>query len=271
MHTLIVEACFPEGPVWLGGRLFFAEFGADRVSVWDGTAARPFWQSPGSGPAAIVPFAGGFAVTAYGAGRLVLLSPEGGVTASHDRDEAGAPLVGPNDAVADAHGGLYFTTSGPWESGPIVGTVRYLGPDGRLRLAADDLHYANGIALVDEGRRLLVAESEAGRLVSFAVGPGGRLTDRRLHVRLTTLGEPPEAYPDGLKLGPDGLLYVGLFSAGRILVLEADGRLRRRIEVPSRAAPNLAFSPDGGTLYVAAVDEPATPPYRGRMLAIPNP
>ena len=161
VRVLNPEARFPEGPVWLDGRLYYAEFGADRVSVWDGSANTVFWQRSGAGPAAIVPYNDGFAITAYGAGELVLLSRSGAVLQTYRQDDSGAPLLGPNDAVADAKGGLYATMSGPWESQSITGAVCYLDSRGRLRLVADDLHYANGIALSPDGSRLFVAESEA--------------------------------------------------------------------------------------------------------------
>jgi hypothetical protein len=44
----------------------------------------------------------------------------------------------------------------------------------------------------------------------------------------------------------------------------------RKLEVPSPAAPNLAFGPDGKTIYVMAVDDPANPPYHGKVYAIAN-
>ena len=34
---------FPEGPFWAEGKLYYAEYGGNRVSVWDGTANRVFW------------------------------------------------------------------------------------------------------------------------------------------------------------------------------------------------------------------------------------
>jgi gluconolactonase len=151
-----------------------------------------------------------------------------------------------------------------------VGTVRYLDTAGRLRLVADDLHFANGIALAPDGRSLFAVESEAARVIQFDVATDGSLSGRRLFVRMTALGEAFDAFPDGIKLGPDGNYYIGLLSSGRIVVVDGAGRFMRKIEVPAAAAPNLTFSPDGKIIYVAAIDAPHTPPYRGRVLAIDN-
>ncbi len=107
-------------------------------------------------------------------------------------------------------------------------------------------------------------------MITFAVQADGSLADRRLFVRLSELGEPADALPDGIKLGPDGNLYIGQYSAGRIIVVTTDGKLVRKLEVPSPAAPNLTFSPDGKTVYVTAVDDQQNAPYKGKVYAIAN-
>jgi sugar lactone lactonase YvrE len=264
------DAAFPEGPSWAGGKLYYAEYGANRVSVWDGASNSVLWAEDGCGPSAVLPFADGMLVTCYDNGSYVEISAEGKTERVWDKDASGTPLLGPNDATPDGKDGAYVTASGLWESAPIVGKVYHLTADGTLTPVADDLHYANGVQLAADGQLLYVNESEAGRVITFAVGVDGSLFDRRLFVRLSALGEPVDAYPDGIKLGPDGNLYIGQYSAGRIVVVTPAGELVRKLEVPSPAAPNLAFGPDGKTIYVMAVDDPANPPYHGKVYAIAN-
>jgi sugar lactone lactonase YvrE len=264
------EASFPEGPVVKDGKLYYAQYGAHKVSLWDGTSSQSLWSKEGCGPSAVVPMGDGFAVTCYDSGEMVQISASGQTVKSFGKDGEGGALIGPNDGTPDGNGGIYFTTSGPWESGPIVGRVLQLSADGTIRELANDLHYANGIALAPDGQRLYVNESEAGRVISFKVEADGTLSDRRLFVRLSSLGEPPEAYPDGLKFGPDGNLYVGLYSAGRIVAVDKEGKLVRKIEVPSAAAPNLTFSADGKTIFVMAVDDTSAAPYKGKVYSVAN-
>jgi gluconolactonase len=261
---------FPEGPLFKDGKLIYAEYGTSKVDVWDGKSTVVMWKEDGCGPSAIVPLGDGFAITCYDSGRIVTLSREGKKTGSYEKDDAGGALIGPNDGTPDGKGGMYFTTSGPWESGPIVGRVLHMTPEGKITEMANDLHYANGIALSPDGQLLYVNESEAGRVITFKVTADGKLTDRRLFVRLYTLDEPSDAYPDGIKVGPDGNLYIGQYSAGRILVIDKSGKLLRKLTVPSAAAPNLAFSPDGKTVFVMAVDDKSAAPYKGKVYAVPN-
>jgi sugar lactone lactonase YvrE len=261
-------AAFPEGPVVIDGTLYYAQYGSHRVSAWDGSALATLWELPGCGPSAVVPMGEELLVTCYDNGTVVRIGMDGATLATHAADDQGAPLVGPNDGTPDGEGGVWFTASGPWESGPIVGKVYHLSADGTLRAMADDLHYANGIALKDG--RLYVNESEAGRVISFAVGTDGSLSDRRLFVRVAEADAGSAgSYPDGIKAGPDGNFWIGQYSAGRIVVVAPDGSFVKAIDVPSPAAPNMAFSADGKTLFVAAVDDTANPPYAGKVYAVP--
>lgn len=272
--ALIADAAFPEGPFVRDGVLVYTEYAGNRVQAWDGAALKTVFAQEGCGPSAATPFGEGWLVTCYDAGTLVAFDAAGAVTATFAADTDGAPLLGPNDIARDGSGGVWVTASGPWESAPIVGRVYHLAPGAAApRLVADDLHYANGIALAPEGDRLYLAESEAGRVISFAVAPDGSLSDRRLFVRLFALdeGSGAGAYPDGMEWGPDGNLWIGQYSSGRILVVAPDGALVRVVEVPAAAAPNLTFSQDGATLYVTAVDQTDAAPYAGRVLAMPRP
>ncbi len=269
--TVINEkAAFPEGPAFIDGKLHYVEYGGNTIMVWDGKTNTKLWQQDGCGPSAVLPLGDDLAVTCYDSGTIARVSKDGETIVNYDKAEDGGALQGPNDITSDGKGGVYFTASGPWESGPIVGKVFHLAPEGVIKELANDLHYANGIALSGDGKRLLVNESEAGRVISFAVADDGTLSDRRLFVRVGVVDEQSGigAYPDGIKLGPDGNFYIGQYSKGRIVVVDADGKFVKAIEVPSTTAPNLAFAPDGESLFVMSVDDTNNAPYWGKVYEV---
>lgn len=57
--VLNAEASFPEGPLVKDGKLYYAEYGAHKVSLWDGTINQVFWSKEGCGPSAVIPLGEG--------------------------------------------------------------------------------------------------------------------------------------------------------------------------------------------------------------------
>jgi sugar lactone lactonase YvrE len=264
-------AKFPEGPFVENGILYYAQYGAGEIDKWDGNTRSVVWSQQGSGANAVQRFGHGFIIAGYDNGTIILTDAAGKTMTTIDKDDEGEKLLGPNDIALDGKGGAYVSLSGPWESGPIVGKIVHVAADGKTKVLAKDIHYANGLVVSKDGKTLYVNESEANRVIQFTIGDDGALTDRRLFLRLYELGEPPSAYPDGIKLGPDGNLYIGEYSSGRILVVDpASKKLLKTIDVPSAAAPNLAFSADGKTMYVTAVDDKSAAPYPGKVYAVTN-
>jgi gluconolactonase len=233
------KAAFPEEPAFIDGKLHYVEYGGNTVLVWDGKANTKLWEQAGCGPSAVLPLGEDLVVTCYDNGTIARISKDGKTLAAYDKSAEGSVLQGPNDLAPDGKGGVYFTASGPWESGPIVGKVFHLATDGTIHEAANDLHYANGIVLSADGKRLFVNESEAGRVISFAVAEDGTLSDRRLFVRVGVIDEASGigAYPDGIKLGPDGNFYIGQYSNGRIVVASPDGSFVKASKFHRRPHP----------------------------------
>ncbi|MTD57285.1 SMP-30/gluconolactonase/LRE family protein [Amycolatopsis pithecellobii] len=128
------------------------------------------------------------------------------------------------DMVGDADGGLYVDDVGfapHLGEKPRPGRIIYVAPDGTARIAADDVVFPNGLALIDGGRTLVVAETSAQRLVAYDVLGGGRLAGRRVFADLAEL-VGPEARPDGLCAAPDGVWACTLTGKAVVLVT-ADG------------------------------------------------
>lgn len=272
ISVINAKALFPEGPTLVNEKLYYVEYAASTVLVWDGKTNTVFWKQEGTGPSAVIPAGDGtFLVTCYDSNQIARISAEGKTVALYDKDKNGNSFQGPNDFVSDSAKGVYFTCSGPWESAPIAGKIYYMMND-VITEVANDLHYANGIVLSLDGKTLYCAESEAHRIIQFDVQNDGSLINRKVFAFISDLdpvsGE--KAYPDGLKMDKKGNLYICQYSMGRILVIGADAKLIRTINVPSPAAPNLNFSANEDFVYITAIDNTKGAPYEGKVYMVPN-
>jgi gluconolactonase len=278
VRTLNADAHFPEGPIWYHGKLYYVEYDRNSVTTWDGSKNAIFWSQKGCGPSAVIPTAQGeFLTTCYDNNSIGRISADGRTLPPYTQDKAGNPLVGPNDFAPDGHGGIYFSASGH-PGTAIDGRVFYLAADGTIELKADNVESANGVAVSKDGKILYVIETDGHRLLRFNIGPGGSLSDRRVFVNLDDLtNNVGHIYPDGVKIDSQGEIYIGQNPrdihaplAGIIFVVNAEGKLLRKLTLPSPGVPNLAFSADEKTVYVTALDQLDKSPYQGKIYSIPN-
>jgi len=138
-----------------------------------------------------------------------------------------AVAVGPlGDMVGDRHGGLYVDDVGyaaHLGEQPRPGRLIYVTPDGRATVAAEDVEFPNGLAIIDGGRTLVVAETWLKRLTAFTIGDDGRLTDKRLFADLAAVVHP-EARPDGLCAAPHAV-WVCTLTAHAVALVDQSGQL----------------------------------------------
>ena len=270
---LVDDAHYPEGPLWVDGRLHWVEFGRDAVMCLrpDGTP-RVLWSSPSVGPAAVTAGADvDLWVTGYGDNSLIRIGRDGSLLEVHDRDADDQVLLGPNDLVLHREGGLYFTLSGVFElDAPVQGRVCLRTVAGEIRTVADGIHYANGVALSPDGERLFVSEHFKNRVLVFDLRPDGSLSGRRVFAELASAAPPPAVTdpklgPDGLKVTTSGAVLVAQFGGGRIIVLDPDGTLRGVIALPFQYVTNVGFGATEQTVYFTAFAS-EEPPCRGAVL-----
>jgi sugar lactone lactonase YvrE len=109
------------------------------------------------------------------------------------------------------------------------GQLLKIDADGKASVAAEDLTFPNGIAVIDEGRTLVVAETFAGRLTAFTLTPDRQLQDRRVLIDLQAeLG--PDYLPDGICSRADGSVWVAT-TRGGALVRVKDGSVEEQINL----------------------------------------
>ncbi len=158
IKVIDANAKFPEGPFVENGILYYAQYGAGEICKWDGKALTQVWAQKDSGANAVQRFGDGFIIAGYDNGTVVLTDAAGKTKLTIDKDDEGNKLLGPNDIALDKHGGAYVTLSGPWETDPIVGKIVHVAADGKIKVVAKDIHYANGLVLSADGKILYVNE-----------------------------------------------------------------------------------------------------------------
>jgi len=267
-----IDASYPEGPLYHGSTLYYAEMGADVVTIVEGGERRPFFAQPGCGPTAIAPYGGGFLVLCHRGRRVVSLTAGGDEVRTWTADADGVELLDPNDVSADEKGGVYFSDPGLFSrNSEPEGRVMHLTADGRLEIVADSLWYPNGVYVDMERERLLVSEHMRGRVLSFAIRPDGsleapttvaRLADAERSSRYDT--PYAETGPDGLEVGPNGELFVAVYGEGRVVRFGLHGAYRGEVELPTRYATNIAFAPSGSAVTTGAFNN-IDPPFPGEV------
>lgn len=267
-------AAFPEGTIFVGDTLYFVDYTGNAVLRLSGGKAETVWKQEGCGQSGLVQVPEGLLVTCYDNNTLALISLDGKLLATIDKDAAGQPLAGPNDLTSDGNGGVYFTASGPWDPALIVGKLYRRDAEGTVREVANDLHYPNGVAVSGDGKRLYVAETYAWRVISFAIGADGALSDRRVFALLSDVlaGNGARKYgPDAVRVDKAGNVFVGLYEGGGFAVLSPDAKLLAQVDLPAPHDPNLAITPDGKSIYVTGVFDMPNNAYRGELYKVPNP
>jgi gluconolactonase len=278
IEVIEANAFYPEGPIMLGGKLYYAEMTADRVRVWDGKTTRTFWEQRGCGPTSIAPVARKrLLVTCHIAERIVLVSRKGKTVKAIDKDIRRKPIGDANDSIADGKGGAYFSSSGLFRPGaPATGAVYHYSARGRVTRVASGIRYSNGVVLTPDGKHLVVSAHLGRYLLSYPIRRGGRLGKPKVFASLETLlwGAPvagPLAGPDGIAFDAKGNLFVAEYGAGRILVIGPKRHLAKVIPVPGRFVTNVTFAADGRTLYVTAPESNTKWPLKGKVLRIRHP
>lgn len=214
------------------------------------------------------------------------------------------PIGKANFPAIDREGRLWFSVTASAEAwrryqGQELDADGYLaviddwrsGRPGRARVVATELRGANELRFNADGTGLYVAETAAGHITRFRVGPGGTLTDRRVYgpERLGGL-------PDGFAFDAHGNLWTTLINRdtlvaitpeGEVLTLWVDGDPAAKGSAARPGAPTAAARPGDGlaprmasvtfggpdlrTVYVGSLAGTALPTFRSPVPGAPPP
>lgn len=268
-QVLLRGLAFGEAPRWRDGRLWFSDFYRHGVFTVDedGTETQVI-DVPGQ-PSGLgwLPD-GDLLVVSMTDRRVLRVGPDGGV--STHADLSGLATFHANDMLVDGAGRAYVGNFGydlhadlRAREIPVIladetagqAVLARVDPDGTVHAAADDLRFPNGMALVDDGRTLVVAETLRLRLTAFDVAGDGSLANPRVWA---ALGERFVA-PDGICADPRGGVWVANALGPQVLRVAEGGEVVDVVETTQLAYACAVGGSDGRTLF--AMTAPSSEPW----------
>jgi sugar lactone lactonase YvrE len=230
-HVLLDGLVFAEGPRWRDGRLWFSDMHAHEVVAVDERGMREtIAHVPGS-PSGLGWLPDGRLLVVSMQDRRLLRLEEGRLVEHADLSSL-APFH-LNDMVVDARGNAFVGNFGfDLHGGAKTRTtcLIHVAPDGRARIAADDVCFPNGAVITPDGGRLILAESFGKCLTAFDLAADGTLSNRRVWAAL-------DFHPDGIALDADGFIWAAQpIVPGSFRRVAPGGTVVQRIDIGDRGA-----------------------------------
>ena len=271
-ETVSYPASYPEGPLWVGDTLYYAEMTADRISKIENGKRSDFWHGENCGPTAITQSGEkAFAIACHLGAKVLIVSRSGETMKEITHGTDGRALRNPNDINSQGGETVFFSDPGAFNSNAKAsGRVYAIAGNGHTNLLHSGLRYPNGVAYHAATKRLYVSEHLAKRVWVFEVRSGGRVLSSNIFLEAGELfpeGVEQDAYtgPDGLRIDSDNSLYIAIYGAGLIVHRKADGAVRY-IRVPMKYVTSIALS--GDRIAITGADDNRHRPYPGRVLVV---
>jgi sugar lactone lactonase YvrE len=249
-ETLLDGLCFPEGPRWRDGRLFFSDMHSQKVIAVDLNGKTETIVDVPNDPSGLGWLPDGrLLVVSMKDRRLMRLDPDGLVEVADLSPYATSKC---NDMVVDSQGRAYVGNFGfDLHKGEEQTTANLVlvHPDGRAEVAADDLLFPNGAVITPDGRTLIVGETFAACLTAFDVADDGSLHNRRQWAKLEG------AIPDGICLDAEGGIWVASPIGHTVLRVLEGGEVTHRITVENEAFACMLGGPERRTLLMCTAAE----------------
>ena len=156
-----------------------------------------------------------------------------------------------NEIVVDGRGNIYVNGGGPAPAPGEhfgSGTIVLITPDGAVRQVADNIAFANGMAVMPDNPTLIVAESHANRLTAFDIGEDGSLFNRRVWANLGN------DYPDGICIDAEACVWYADVPNRHCVRVQEGGERIDRIEVDRGCFACMLGGPGGSTLFILAAE-----------------
>lgn len=250
LETVVDGLGYVESPRWHAGRLWLSDFDRRQVLTVsaDGratTAAR----IPGV-PSGLAFIGDDLLVASMHTGTVLRVGPGGANTKWADLSHAAVGLL--NDMTLDARGNLFVGCFGydlSRRERPRPGPLLRVDASRTVSVACSDVTFANGMALLNGGRTLLVAETPRRILTSFTIADDGELRDRAVFAALG------DRQADGICLDANGGVWIASPFTEEFVRLDSSARVTHVVPTPGRWAVACALGGDDGTTFFGLTAE----------------
>lgn len=269
-----------EGPLWLPDQqaLLFCDIPANSIFRWTEEKGTELYLKPSgyTGTASRGGETGSNGIILDNEGRL-LLCQHGDrriarMTAPIDKPAAsfttladnynGKKFDSPNDLIIKKNGEIFFTdppygleknAADPLKEAPWQGIYK-IATDGKVQLLTDTVSRPNGLALMPDGKTLIVASSDSTKAVWFAFELNDRdsIISGRIFCDATKEAKTQTGLPDGLKIDKSGNVFAT--GPGGIWVFDKTLKLIGKIHVTT-VISNCVLADDDRTLFITADDK----------------
>lgn len=250
--TLVDGLAFGEGPRWHNGALWYSDMQAGEIHrLVPGDRQRTVATVPGL-PSGLGFLPDGRLLAVSMHDRKVLRLDPDGMHEHADLSKVASWHI--NDMLVDPAGRAYVGNFGDNSAPGVPVTPANLAlvlPDGNVSVAASGMRLANGMALIDGGRTLVVAETRAEppRISAFDVAADGTLRGRRVLVTLE------DELPDGICADAEDHIWFSSPFTGEVVRLAPSGKIVRRLAVGRPPYACALGGADGRTLFLCVSDD----------------
>lgn len=267
IKVVVPALSFAEAPRWRDDRLWFSDFYTHRVlSVReDGSDLRAEAHVPNQ-PSGLGWLPDGrLLVVSMRDARILRREADGKLSVHAELSPHVSGFA--NDMEVDAAGRAYVGNFGfDLMGGAPLEPTRLLrvDPDGTVTVAAEDLWFPNGSALLD-GRLLLVNETLGNRVSAFDVAADGSLSNQRVWARFADLPADRDmakvfngqliVAPDGGGIDAEGAWWIADAIGGRALRVREGGEILDEIHPGTGVYACTLGGADGRTLFICTAPD----------------
>jgi sugar lactone lactonase YvrE len=253
-ETVTAGLAFPEGPRWRDGRLWFTDQHARTIDALTASGEHTIAAHTDDLPGGLGWLPDGRMLVVFMTRRCIMVLEDERLSTYADLSDLASFHC--NDMVVDGTGRIYAGNFGfDLHGGAAVASAELIqvDPDGHARIVDHSLVFPNGSVITPGGDTLLVAETFAHRIRSFALGKVGITGANHVWAELG------DATPDGICLDAEGALWVASPGTRTLMRVKQGGAILDRCETLGTPYACMLGGDDRRTLFVCTseTDDPA--------------